>query len=145
MGEDPLLKLSGISIQLAECLERAKKPKDAYEVYMQTLTDFFKQFSVYSQTVDSVSQRHSGWAIVPLTGKGRLRAVGIANRAAMLAQGLQGTGVELPRTELAVPESAHWTKSWEEIEMYLRTFSGMLSIVFAAFYSTEGSPFISIQ
>jgi hypothetical protein len=126
MGEDPLLKLSGISIQLAECLEKAKKPKEAYEVYMQTLPDFFDQFSIYSPKPGSVPERHPGWDIAPLTGKGRLRAVGIANRAAMLAQQLQGTGAVPPSCEGPTPSAGlpRWTKSWEDIEMYLRTFAG---------------------
>jgi hypothetical protein len=125
MGEDPFLKLSGISIQLAECLERTKKRKAAYEVYMQTLPDFFDQFSIYSPNPDSVPERHPGWKIAPLTAKGRLRAVGIANRAAMLAQELQGTGVEPPSCEgLTTAGQPRWTKSWEDIEMYLRTFAG---------------------
>ena len=127
MGEDPFLKLSGISIQLAECLERAKKPKAAFEVYMQTLPDFFDQFSIYSPKPGSVPERHPGWDIAPLTGKGRLRAVGIANRAAMLAQQLQGTGAVPPSCEGFTTSAVGpppWTKSWEDIEMYLRTFAG---------------------
>ena len=133
MGEDPFLKLSGISIQLAECLERAKKPKAAFEVYMQTLPDFFDQFSIYSPKPGSVPERHPGWDIAPLTGKGRLRAVGIANRAAMLAQQLQGTGVVLPACEGSTTTSVGpppWTKSWEDIEMYLRTFAGASQTTF---------------
>jgi hypothetical protein len=131
MDKDPLLKLSGISIQLAECLEKAKKPKAAYEVYMQTLPDFFDQFSIYSPKPGSVIERHPGWDIAPLTGKGRLRAVGLANRAAMLAQQLQGTGMAPPTCEgSTVSSTGQWTKSWEDIEMYLRTFAGASQTTF---------------
>lgn len=125
MGHDPLLKLSGIAIQLAECLEKARKPKDAYEVYMQTLPDFFDQFSVYPPQSSAPPQRHPGWNDAPLSGQGRLRAVGVANRAAMLAQHLQGTSIETPPCVVSSDvRPPAWTRSWNDIEMHLRTFAG---------------------
>ncbi|KIM23632.1 hypothetical protein M408DRAFT_332245 [Serendipita vermifera MAFF 305830] len=124
MGPEPLLKLSGISIQLAECLEKARKPKAAYEVYMHTLPYFFDQFDVYAPQTEQAAQRHSEWKDVPLSGQGRLRAVGIANRAAMLAQHLQGTGIEPPLCTTSTSElPSRWTRSWDEIELFLRTFA----------------------
>jgi hypothetical protein len=47
-SENPLLKLTGISIQLAGALEAAGKKKEAFTVYVQAIGDIYEQYQVYN-------------------------------------------------------------------------------------------------
>lgn len=135
LSPDPHIKLTGIAVKLGEALELSGKKSSALHVYIQTLGQLFPQFDVYKDdndnhmtfnmdgTLDTEFKRerkHPDWKHLPVGGKSRLRAVGLANRAAMLAEGLQITNT-LPPPPAA---SAEWTKSWNAMELYLRTFSG---------------------
>ncbi|KAG8808830.1 hypothetical protein FRC18_004833 [Serendipita sp. 400] len=145
---DPHLKLTGIAAKLGECLEAAGKPEDAFIVYLESLSMLFNQFSIYGglkdETLESYrlfgeeqkeSRLHPDWETAALSAKARLRAVGIANRAAMLAQIIQRSNPPVPRVKKTssetpnAPSAPPWTQSWSELELYLRSFSaGALDI-----------------
>ncbi|KAG8781113.1 hypothetical protein FRC15_009030 [Serendipita sp. 397] len=139
---DPHLKLTGIAAKLGECLEAAGKPEDAFIVYLESLSMLFNQFSIYGglkdETLESYrlfgeeqkeSRLHPDWETAALSAKARLRAVGIANRAAMLAQIIQRSNPPVPRVKKTssetpnAPSAPPWTQSWSELELYLRSFS----------------------
>lgn len=112
---------------------------------MQSLAEAFPQFNIYDDGGQGVNlsdengtlredksfkkdPRHPDWKKIQLDGKARLRAVGLANRAAILAEGLARN----PMQNMAPPVSVTsgndgtvgWASNWSDIEMYLRTFSG---------------------
>lgn len=142
--EDPHLKITGIAAKLGEILESQGKTREAYIVYVEALSELFPQFALYG-TLDpdkdfslfgtSNTVRHPDWSKLELGGKARLRAVGLANRAATLAQGMQRTKAattppvtKRPQQDSQRPDGSTswpptWTKSWEEIELQLRSFS----------------------
>jgi hypothetical protein len=140
LSPDPHIKLTGIAVKLGEALELSGKKSSALHLYIQTLAQLFPQFNVYKDDDDESRDnrtfnedgtldkqfrketKHPDWKHVPLGGKSRLRAVGLANRAAMLAEGLQTTNTLPPLAQFA-----EWTKSWNAMELYLRTFSGTSS------------------
>jgi hypothetical protein len=112
----------------------------------------FEQFKVYDHTSDEYKifeggnpssntagrERHPDWETLPLSGKARVRAVGFANRAALLAEVLQKSRKEVPlpramgEREGAISSESRkaqswpprWTKTWNSLELHLRTFSG---------------------
>lgn len=138
LSPDPQMKLSGIATKLGEALELSGKKSSALLVYLQTLADLFPQFDIYPSTPSNliesgymrfgengqldkeikVERKHPGWKEVEVGGRSRLRAVGLANRAAMIAEALQATKTIPPRSNVG------WTRSWSQMELYLRTFSG---------------------
>lgn len=86
---------------------------------------------------------HPDWTALSLqdteSGRVRLRAISMANSAAALAEELQATRIAVPSTDTTSASPTgdkrqpnnqdgswppSWTKSWENIEMNLRTFAG---------------------
>ncbi|PVF93398.1 hypothetical protein CPB86DRAFT_790178 [Serendipita vermifera] len=170
-SDEPHLKLTGIAAKLGECLEHAGKNKEAFTVYVETLGNLFEQFKVYddraheeykvfdggdlsSASGTSGRERHPDWDILPLSGKTRVRAVGFANRAALLAEMLQNPRTKIPPPHvLGEPSSRDrkgepkakgqscppsWTKTWNSLELHLRTFSVTQMLYLAS--NTTGIP-----
>lgn len=105
LAPEPHLKLSGITIILAEVLEAANKPREAYEVLIDALQGI-RDASVQPTTANSSSANPSNPSLpnepgpLPMpkpTPRERMRAVAIASKLGEMAETFQQPAAEEER------------------------------------------------
>jgi hypothetical protein len=90
-GSEPYLKLSGISVVLAEVLEANNKPREAYEVLLESLQ------TIRDATVRSRKQASTPDAAGSPTPRERMRAVALASKLGSMAETYQLPSAEEER------------------------------------------------